>query len=98
MNIHDGGRMWIEQQQLIRHYLGKLKRSNLIAKVSNVADDVGMTPDEFAQTVSENPRTPLTPGKLHALESFIAQRSPEFYTAYLRDFHLNDGITFHAID
>lgn len=86
------GIMWVEQQQLLDRYIKKMKARGVIQSKKEVALAVGMEFDEFYQTICENPRTPLTRGKLKALESYMKRGEHSLFQDYLQEWHCDDDI------
>jgi hypothetical protein len=94
----EAGRMWREEQQMIRSCLEWMIRKNTLPKRTVVADHIGMGHDEFHSKISINPRTPLQWSERIGIEHYIARNDPESYQQYLRSLHLNDAITVEEDD
>ena len=86
------GRVWKEQQQMLRGTLERMIRRNRLSKLDIIADEIGMGRDELYSKISINPRTPLTRAEMVQIEYFIKERDSEEYENYLRSWHANDGI------
>jgi len=86
-------KVWKEQQQILRMHLEHMVKNNSLAKLSVIAEEIGMSHDEFACKISINPRTPLQNAERIAIEHEILKRDREVYIDYLRAFHLLDSLT-----
>ncbi len=91
-NSEEAGRMWRENQQLLRLYFEGLIRHNKLSKLAVIAEETNMTASEFSSKISITPRTPLTRAELVSLEHELYKRDPEAYAQYLRDWHGNPDI------
>ena len=91
-NSEEAGRMWRENQQLLRLYFEKLIRLNKLGKLSVIAEETNMTAGEFYSKISITPRTPLTRAELISLEHQLFKRDPQAYGQYLREWHGNPFI------
>lgn len=92
-NSEEAGRMWRENQQLLRLYFERLIRHNKLGKLAVIAEEVNMTTSEFYSKISITPRTPLTRAELVSLEHELYKRDPEAYAQYLREWHGNPDIS-----
>ncbi|HOT98952.1 MAG TPA: hypothetical protein PKZ83_17655 [bacterium] len=90
------GRMWREETQLIKISLERMLRRNTLSKLTVVADQIGMSHDEFRSKVSINPRTPLQWSERIAIEHYMSIGDPEVYQQYLREYHMMDDIKFEG--
>lgn len=86
------GRMWKEQQQLLRGTVDRLIRRNRLSKLDVIADEIGIGKDELHSKISINPRMPLTRAEMIQIEYFIKEKDTEEYENYLRAWHANDVI------
>ena len=91
-NSEEAGRMWRENQQLLRLYFERLIRQNKLGKLAVIAEETNMTFGEFSSKISITPRTPLTRAELISLEHELYKRDPEAYAQYLREWHGNPDI------
>jgi len=84
--------MWRDLQQLLRVHLEKLVRRNRLGKIEAMAEEVGMSVDEFHNKISINPRTPITNAERISIEHEIARRDPQVYIEYLKQLHACESL------
>lgn len=86
------GRMWRQEAQMIKNHLEKMVMRNSLPKLTVIADEIGMSHDEFHSKVSMSPRTPMTWSERIAIEHEMERRDEDVYLHYIREYHLNDHI------
>jgi len=92
------GIVWRQESQLIRMTLERMVQRNTLSKLSVIADEIGMSEDEFRSKVSVNPRTPLSWNERISIEQQILERDGTEYLRYLQYFHLTSAITIKDED
>jgi hypothetical protein len=88
----EGGRVWQQQQQLLRVVLERLVRAGKLSKLAVLAFEIGMNEHELHSKISINPRTPLTRAETVQIEHFIKERAKNEYERYLQTWHSDDAI------
>lgn len=78
--------------------LERMVQRNTLSNLSVVADEIGMSEDEFRCKVSVNPRTPLSWNERISIEQQILERDGTEYLHYLQAFHLSCAITIKEDD
>jgi hypothetical protein len=90
------GIVWRLEQQLIRLTLERMVNNCTLGKLSTIADETGMTEDEFRSKISMNPRTPMTWDERIAIENLIFKLDETEFVRYLQQFHLSNFVVVRA--